>query len=168
MWWRGGLHRASNSSRKSMNQYANSALTTPQRTRSPKLLKRNIAIPGPWMGIVDISDESTFASSAHHSRSAIRICWDDYHVEKRHGKARQGVTRRTGGIAVQHLTTGSRSGFFRLGSIPISHTSNCTPETQTQPPQQVTLIMYILHLHLHVQLFPDLPALITSLTYNPF
>jgi hypothetical protein len=38
--------------------YVNSALTIPQRTRSPKPLKRNITIPDSWMGIVDISNES--------------------------------------------------------------------------------------------------------------
>ena len=47
------------------------------------------------MGIVDFGNEYTFASNhtapALALRSAIRICWDDYHVEKRHGKALYGV-----------------------------------------------------------------------------
>jgi hypothetical protein len=56
-----------------------------KRTRLPKPLRRTIL--SSQRGIVDVSSESTLASSAHHSRSAVRICWDGYHVERGHGKA---------------------------------------------------------------------------------
>ena len=61
MRWRGRLQCASNSKLQLCDLYVNSTLTIPQRTRSPKPLRRNITIPDSRMGIVDISNESTFA-----------------------------------------------------------------------------------------------------------